>query len=243
MKRFIRFLAAVLTAIFLSTSAMASNYSLIVSMAAEQAALKDISNLFPVGITLYSDSFPGMHVLYNSKESYVIKEGKNEINLEIKVTDDKLARKSLPALNTIFGKVNIPSKKGDIAYTKAQVTGVATERYEQLILKTGNRSLLELIKGLASPNAEEAISTYASFLIKMSEVVQFMENAVVTKEDVSSDEFASSEDKQSEDKQYDAGSDSKASSDDVPRVRDYFNRTILIYLDGTNLETEGECGT
>jgi outer membrane lipoprotein-sorting protein len=58
MKRFIRFLAAVLTAIFLSTSAMASNYSLIVSMAAEQAALKDISNLFPVGITLYSDSFP-----------------------------------------------------------------------------------------------------------------------------------------------------------------------------------------
>lgn len=248
MKRFTRFLAAVLTAIFLSTSAMASNYSLIVSMAAEQAALKDISNLFPVGITLYSDSFPGMHVLYNSKESYVIKEGKNEINLEIKVTDDKLARKSLPAINIIFGKVNIPSKKGDIAYTKAQVTGVATERYEQLILKTGNRSLLELIKGLASPNAEEAISAYARFLIKMSEVVQFMENAVATKEDVSSDEFAASEDKQSEDKQsedkqYDAGSDSKASSDDVPSVRDYFNRTILIYLDGTNLETDGECGT
>ncbi len=99
----------------------------------------EISNLFPAGTELYSDTFPGLVVTYDSKDHYVIKEGRNEINLAVKVTDIKLAKKSLPALTVVFGIKDIPAKEGEIALKKASVTGITTEHYEELIQKTGDR--------------------------------------------------------------------------------------------------------
>ena len=134
MKRFRRFFAAVLTAVFLTASGMVPDTATILALAAEETVLKEISNLFPAGTELYSDTFPGLVVTYDSKDHYVIKEGRNEINLAVRVTDIKLAKKSLPALTVVFGIKDIPAKEGEIALKKALVTGIATEHYEELIL-------------------------------------------------------------------------------------------------------------
>lgn len=56
-------------------------------MAAEAAAVKELSNLFPAGTTLHSDTFPGLSVTYNSKTTYVVKEGKNNIALSVTLLD------------------------------------------------------------------------------------------------------------------------------------------------------------
>lgn len=260
MKRFRRFFAAVLTAVFLTASGMVPDTATILALAAEETVLKEISNLFPVGTELYSDTFPGLVVTYDSKDHYVIKEGKNEINLAVRVTDIKLAKKSLPALTVVFGIKDIPAMEGEIALKKAFVTGITTKHYEELIQKTGDASLINLVKLLTLDDAKEAISTYTRFLVRLSEVATLSQNAANAKENADSEDYEEIQDteylddtnaadganganntdngdkKQSDDKK-------ESSEDDPPAAVDYYKRTILLYLDGADLETDGMYGT
>ena len=232
MNKFKRLIAAVLSAVFLTTSGITSDFASVVSLAAEATVLNDFASVFPAGITLYSDTFPGLHVTYDARESYLIKEGKNEITLGVLLQDKELAAKSLPALNTIFGKVVLPSKEGTLTFKKTFVTGIKTKEYEELVLKTGNLSLYEMVKSLASKDAKEAVSSYTSFLLKLSEVVQYIqseESAEETAEEVVSP------------KEPDTLDEDGAEEDEI--TPSSCDRTILIYLDGTNLETDGGSGT
>ena len=148
MIKFKRILVAVLTAVFLVGSGAVPDITTSTSMAAEATNLDELGGVFPAGITLYSDTFPGLHVTYDTRESYVIKEGKNEISLGVSVTDKKLAKNSTAALKTIFGKVLIPAKEGETSFSKSLVIGIQTAQYEDIILRTGNVSLYNLIKSV-----------------------------------------------------------------------------------------------
>ena len=106
-----RLLAIILTGVFAFTSGIVSDSNSIISMAAEAASVKELSNLFPAGTTLRSDTFPGLYVTYNSQTTYVVKEGKNDISLGVTLLDPVLAKKSAPALMIVFGKVEIPSSQ------------------------------------------------------------------------------------------------------------------------------------
>ncbi len=257
MKRFRRFFAAVLTAVFLTASGMVPDTATILALAAEETVLKDISNLFPAGTELYSDTFPGLVVTYDSKDHYVIKEGRNEINLAVRVTDIKLAKKSLPALTVVFGIKEIPEKEGKIALKKALVTGITTEHYEELIQKTGDASLINLVKLLTLDDAKEAVSTYTKFLIRLSEVATLSQSEANAKENTDSKDYEETQDteyldnanaadgtKNTNDGESKQADDKKESSeDDFPAAVDYYKRTILLYLDGADLETDGMYGT
>lgn len=257
MKRFRRFLSAVLTAVFLTASGMVPDTATILALAAEETVLKEISNLFPAGTELYSDTFPGLVVTYDSKDHYVIKEGKNEINLAVRVTDIKLAKKSLPALTVVFGIKDIPAKEGEIALKKAFVTGITTKHYEELIQKTGDASLINLVKLLTLDDAKEAISSYTRFLVRLSEVATLSQNAANAKENADSEDYEETQDTEYADdanasgdsKNTDDGDNKKSddqkepSEDDPPAAVDYYKRTILLYLDGADLETDGMYGT
>lgn len=257
MKRFRRFFAAVLTAVFLTASGMVPDTATILALAAEETVLKEISNLFPAGTELYSDTFPGLVVTYDSKDHYVIKEGGNEINLAVRVTDIKLAKRSLPALTVVFGIKDIPAKEGEIALKKAFVTGITTKHYEELIQKTGDASLINLVKLLTLDDAKEAISTYTKFLVRLSEVATLSQNAANAKENVDSEDYEETQDTEylddanasGDSKNTDDGDNKKSddqkepSEDDPPAAVDYYKRTILLYLDGADLETDGMYGT
>ncbi len=236
MSKFKRLIAAALSAVFLTTSGIISDFTSVVSLAAEATVLNDFSNVFPAGITLYSDTFPGLHVTYDARESYLIKEGKNEITLGVLLQDKELAAKSLPALNTIFGKVVLPSKEGTLTFKKTFVTGIKTKEYEELVLKTGNLSLYEMVKSLASKDAKEAVSSYTSFLLKLSEVVQYIQS-----EESAEESFEEGAEESVSPQEPDTPNENGSEEDDtLPSLCD---RTILIYLDGTNLETDGGSGT
>ena len=236
MSRFKRLIAAVLSAVFLTTSGITSDFTSVVTLAAEATVLNDFANVFPAGITLYSDTFPGLHVTYDARESYLIKEGKNEITLGVLLQDKELAAKSLPALNTIFGKVVLPSKEGTLTFKKTFVTGIKTKEYEELVLKTGNLSLYEMVKSLASKDAKEAVSSYTSFLLKMSEVVQYIQS-----EESAEKSLEEGAEESVSPQEPDTPNENGSEEDDtLPSLCD---RTILIYLDGTNLETDGGSGT
>ena len=236
MSKFKRLIAAVLSAVFLTTSGITSDFTSVVSLAAEATALNDFANVFPAGITLYSDTFPGLHVTYDARESYLIKEGKNEITLGVLLQDKELAAKSLPALNTIFGKVVLPSKEGTLTFKKTFVTGIKTKEYEELVLKTGNLSLYEMVKSLASKDAKEAVSSYTSFLLKLSEVVQYIQS-----EESAEKSLEEGAEESVSPQEPDTPNENGSEEDDtLPSLCD---RTILIYLDGTNLETDGGSGT
>ena len=259
MKRFRRFFAAVLTAVFLTASGMVPDTATILALAAEETVLKDISNLFPAGTELYSDTFPGLVVTYDSKDHYVIKEGRNEINLAVRVTDIKLAKKSLPALTVVFGIKDIPAKEGEIALKKTFVTGITTKHYEELIQKTGDASLINLVKLLTLDDAKEAISTYTRFLVRLSEVATLSQNAANAKENADSEDYEETQDteylddenasasggsKNTDDGENKKSDDQKEPSEDAPPAAvDYYKRTILLYLDGADLETDGMYGT
>ena len=233
MHRFKKLIAAVLSAVFLTSSALAPDILTLSAMAADATMADEFSNIFPAGVTLYSDTFPGLYVTYDSKESYVIKEGKNEIELVVTLTDNKLAVMSAPALRIIFGAIDIPADKGESTRKKTFVTGVQTDRYAELVLKTGNHSLYELVKGLTSKDAKEAVSAYASFIMKLSQVIQFVQN----------ESSKSDGDEEQERAAQDGGWEDNGHSDDANPEKPLCDRTILIYLDGTNLEREYAFGT
>ena len=232
MIKFKRILVAVLTAVFLVGSGAVPDITTSTSMAAEATNLDELGGVFPAGITLYSDTFPGLHVTYDTRESYVIKEGKNEISLGVSVTDKKLAKNSTAALKTIFGKVLIPAKEGETSFSKSLVIGIQTAQYEDIILRTGNVSLYNLIKSLTSKDSKEAAGAYAGFFGKLSEVVRFMESEESKPADTGSQESVESNDGQA--------SDDRDNEGDKKELCD---RTFLFYMCGSDLESKYGIGS
>ena len=233
MLRFKRLVVAVLCVAFLVVSGVTPNIASISSMAAEAGNAYEFANVFPAGTTLYSDTFPGLHVTYDARESHVIREGKNEVSLGVSVTDKKLAAVSTVALKTIFGTVRVPTDEGGTFYTKAFVIGISTGEYEDIVLKTGNVSLYNLVKSLSSKDAKEAVNAYASFLIKLSEAVQFMKNE--ESKPAESNQQTSDEDESNEGQ----GGDRHDEED----KEETYDRTFLIYMCGADLESKYGCGS
>ena len=230
-----KLLVAVLSVVFLVVSSLAPDITTISSMAAETTSVEELANVFPAGITLYSDSFPGLHVTYDTQESYVIKEGKNEVTLGISVTDKKLADLSIAALKTILGKVRIPTDDEKTSYSKSFVIGVSNSRYEDIVLKTGNVSLYNLVKSLNSNNSKETIRAYSSFFSKLSEVVRFMEKT--ESNPAGPDLPRSDEPNEPQERKENDGQDSEGAN------KELCNRTFLLYLCGADLESKDGVGT
>ena len=84
---------------------------------------KSISSL-PVGTIIYSDSFPGFYILFNGQKSYIIKAGENKVDLNITVTDAKLASESVVAIKWLFGVTVTNLTKGTMLITKATMSGL-----------------------------------------------------------------------------------------------------------------------
>lgn len=78
----------------------------------------------PVGTIIYSDSFPGFYITFNGQNSYVIKAGDNNVSLNIRVTDSKLAAQSVAALKWIFGVAVTDLTKGSVLSTTAKMNGL-----------------------------------------------------------------------------------------------------------------------
>ncbi len=233
MLRFKRLVVAVLCVAFLVVSGVTPNIASISSMAAEAGNAYELANVFPAGTTLYSDTFPGLHVTYDARESHVIREGKNEVSLGVSVTDKKLAAVSTVALKTIFGTVRVPTDEGETFYTKAFVIGISTGEYEDIVLKTGNVSLYNLVKSLSSKDAKEAVNAYASFLIKLSEAVQFMKN----------EESKPAESNQQTSDEGELNEGQGGDRHDEEDKEETYDRTFLIYMCGADLESKYGCGS
>ncbi len=238
-KGFKKILAAAMAGVYIFTSGLGYSGNTIISYAAEAATIKSLENVFPAGVTLYSDSFPGLNVTFDGKTSFKVDKYNNIVTLQITVINDELAKKSACALSTIFGKIDIPMEVGRTTIVAKKVKGVDTKTYEDMVLKTGNMSLFNMLKAMFSGDAANAVENYTRFLMQMAEVAQTMYD--------NEQHIAGLRDW--EEKQRQAVAESPVSYDDhddddpaEPYIEPY-DRLILIYLDGTNLEEESADGT
>ncbi len=85
--------------------------------------------------------------------------------------DKQSAAKSAPALRLIFGDITLPDKVGQTVSVNAHVTGISEIKYEEMILKTGNKNLYKLAQALTVQDASRAKEILTSFLTSLTEVI------------------------------------------------------------------------
>ena len=141
-----QFFTSVLAAVLVATNVVAPGGPSIVAKAVEQSTpgltvngtndekKVTLVGTFPVGAILRSDSFGGLRVLYNGKDSYIISRGSNKVALTISVIDEKLASGSLQYLYKLFGPVNVQVKKGSAYNISCILNGIGSAEYENLVL-------------------------------------------------------------------------------------------------------------
>jgi hypothetical protein len=282
MKYIKKIIAAILTGMLILTSVTVVDGAVLNVQAVDNVSIKQLENLFPIGSVLYSDSFPGFLISFNHADSYEIKEGKNDITLNITMLDKQSASKSAVALQLIFGSVKLPSKVGETTSVSGNVKGIPRIQYEELVLKTGNKDLYKLAQVLSGQEPSKAKELLRSFVNSLSDVVNYYEyteknestaedssrnvaaeiaqvaNAVNSGSSVAPDKTADAGKEVPSDKKEDEPSDSnKGESSDnsndgndekddddkeEPEIHRYA-RTIMVYLDGTDLEVGSGFGT
>ncbi len=265
-KPFLRLLAMILAAMLIvlngySTSSLTVN-------AASTDQFEQIKKVLPTGTILKSDTFPGLKVLYGGKDSYTIGEGKNIVNLSIEVIDAELAKKSLSTLSFVFGKINLDAKKGEKATVTGFVSGISEAKYKALVSVLGYKNLEGFITQLNNKNKSSIsgalLTSFLTTLTSANEYEQFMEAlesaiaaAIADKvTDVASADTPIQPNKvkpdgiKRPDRKPDVKPDPKPNPDDEkgtegedePDEKESY-RTIMIFLNGCDLETKSNCAT
>ena len=231
-----------LAAVLIATNAIAPGGPVIVAEAVEQGTMSlpvaganaekvvSLVGTFPVGAILRSDSFGGLRVLYNGKDSYTISRGSNKVALTISVIDEKLASGSLQYLYKLFGPVNVQVKKGSAYNISCILNGIGSAEYENLVLSTKDESLSIFLKPFIEQAKKEdkERALYARFY-----------ESIVEAQRAQNEEIRNNAQTESGD----GNSDSEDSDKVDDKSDELYTRTILIYLDGTNLETDNGYGT
>lgn len=242
-----QFFTSAFAAAFIASNVIAPGGTTLVAQAVEQSALQtsvtaaqannsiSLVGKLPIGAILRADSFPGLSISYNGQSTYTIGRGKNEVKLTVSVTDEKLAKGSIPYLNNIFGPVNIDLKKGFVSTINGTLSGVPTSEYETLVTSSNNENLSmflgTFIEQAKKEDSERAL--YARFYEAVIEAQKYQEQE---KRNVSEGNIAFAVS--------DRNAESAQEQDEEELDEEQlFNRTILIYLDGTNLETGSAYGT
>ena len=114
------------------------------AQATNTQAFDSLHKLFPAGMLLRSDMFPGMKILFDGQETYQVKDGANIVVLSIAVEDSSLVDKSLPTLKFLFGPITVDKVNG-MPTTQIKLSGVKPEIYSALVDSTGNIELKRLI--------------------------------------------------------------------------------------------------
>ena len=231
-----------LAAVLVATNVVAPGGPSIVAKAVEQGTMSlpvagandekvvSLVGTFPVGAILRSDSFGGLRVLYNGKDSYTISRGSNKVALTISVIDEKLASGSLQYLYKLFGPVNVQVKKGSAYNISCILNGIGSAEYENLVLSTKDESLSIFLKPFIEQAKKEdkERALYARFY-----------ESIVEAQRAQNEEIRNNAQTESGD----GNSDSEDSDKADDKSDELYTRTILIYLDGTNLETDSGYGT
>lgn len=237
-----QFFTSVLAAVLVATNVVAPGGPSIVAKAVEQSTpgltVKGTNDekkvtlvgTFPVGAILRSDSFGGLRVLYNGKDSYTISRGSNKVALTISVIDEKLASGSLQYLYKLFGPVNVQVKKGSAYNISCILNGIGSAEYENLVLSTKDESLSIFLKPFIEQAKKEdkERALYAKFY-----------ESIVEAQRAQNEEIRNN----AQTEPGDGNSDSEDSDKADDKSDELYTRTILIYLDGTNLETDSGYGT
>lgn len=237
-----QFFTSVLAAVLVATNVVAPGGPSIVAKAVEQSTpgltvngtndekKVTLVGTFPVGAILRSDSFVGLRVLYNGKDSYTISRGSNKVALTISVIDEKLASGSLQYLYKLFGPVNVQVKKGSAYNISCILNGIGSAEYENLVLSTKDESLSIFLKPFIEQAKKEdkERALYARFY-----------ESIVEAQRAQNEEIRNNAQTESGD----GNSDSEDSDKVDDKSDELYTRTILIYLDGTNLETDNGYGT
>lgn len=245
-----QFFTSAFAATFIASNVIAPGGGAIVAQAVEQSSLQasaaaqisegaSLVGKFPIGAVLRSDSFPGLSISYNGQTTYTVSKGKNKLSLAVTVTDEKLAKDSVSYLNKIFGPVNIQLKKGVTSFPSCSLNGVFTSEYEGLV-KAGkdenlSKFLNAFIEQARKEDSERAL--YARFYEAVIEAQKDQAGKVENNAEYTLTGIASNS---IEADTKEVESENTTEEQDEKKL---FTRTILIYLDGTNLETGSAYGT
>lgn len=204
----------------------------------------ELEGVMPINTCFKSDTFDGLTVNYDGNDDFIVKEGENKVALTITINDEEKAKKSLGSLTLIFGQISIVNKKDTKAVFACKVTGIAPAKYQEIVDKVGNKTLSEKAKEIT-----DAPSGTAKDFLDLAEYIHALENvfglkyppeqapAEKKKDTPAAATTASSSDSGS------SGSGDNGGSDDSGGQTQIYNRTVLIYMDGSDLETTNEAGT
>ncbi len=220
-------LVVLLSSVMIVTSPLLIGVNSFTSYAASVSVYDQLQKLYPTGKVLKSDSFPGLLISYDGKDTYEVKEGSNKIALNITVLDEKLAKKSLASLKFFFGINKLELKTGKTLSFSAIFSGVSKEAYTSLVLKTGNKTLIDAL--------ENGTEIPMSVLTAIADTREFEAFDTAIAEAIK--EQAELERKNTQD----PGEDTSDSEDQ--EIFDLYTRTIMIFLNGTDLESNSCFGT
>ena len=220
-------LVVLLSSVMVVTSPLLIGVNSFTSYAASVSVYDQLQKLYPIGTVLKSDSFPGLLISYDGKDTYEVKDGSNKVALNITVLDEKLAKTSLPSLKFFFGLNKLELKKSKTLSFSAIFTGISKEGYKSLLQKTGNKTLIDAL--------ENGTEIPMSVLTAIADTREFEAFDTAIAEAVKEQAELERENTQ------DPG---KATSDSEDQeIIDLYTRTIMIFLNGTDLESNSCFGT
>ncbi|SFP91127.1 hypothetical protein SAMN04487928_111111 [Butyrivibrio proteoclasticus] len=253
-----------LSTVMILTSPIIISVNSFTSYAAGVTELDQLQKQNPVGTILTSDSFPGFKILYDGKEKYEVKNGINKVSLKITVIDEILAKRSVPFLKFFFGAFNIEIKTGKTLVLNASFKGVSNETYKEYnslahnsndkesenAFESATQILISLFGVLADEKEyhafDEATNESSSNINEIpkkenvtpknaSEVPKNVNDTV--KEESKENGEEDSDDDSEEDFDNDSEEDSDDSTTEETDEDDSYARTVMIFLNGTDLES------
>lgn len=184
--------------------------------ASSAEAFDSLHKLFPAGMILRSDMFPGIKILFDGQETYQVKDGANIVTLSIIVEDPERLAESLPALRFLFGPITVDKVNGFPA-EQIKISGIQPVIYSALIESTGNPELKKLFEQLMSGDNPEFTSA------SLNEIFTFMAASGVSAQ---------------------IAAENAAIGGDTQAPENYSSeRVIMIFLNGSNLESRGNSAT
>ncbi len=167
-RHIIRLLAMLLAAMLITFNC--NSACSITTYAASATSFDQVKNLLPIGTTLKEDSFPGLLLSFNGQGSYEVGKGANTLKITITILDEKSAKKSLSAIQLLFGPITIDLKTGATTSVKSKVSGVTADSYKELVSKLGDAKLSNLLSKLLNKNTltAESLSAFTDYVVALS---------------------------------------------------------------------------
>ncbi|MCR5403295.1 MAG: hypothetical protein K6E91_05660 [Butyrivibrio sp.] len=219
--------------------------------AAQQAKLAvpaELKGAMPALTCFKSDSFGGIKVNYDGKDDFIVKEGENKVALTVTINDEARAKKSLGSLCLIFGTINIENKKGITGVFACKVTGIAPAKYQEYVDKAGNKTLTDKAKEITDPPSGTAkdfldLAEYIAALEDVFGLVYPAAEPAQKKKETPAAAAATASSSSDSGSSSGGGSSSDDNGGGSGKITQVYNRTIVIYMDGTDLESNEGSGT